>query len=84
LDPAGSCRKEAEKSPDPAGKQRKQAEVEAVFPPEICWIFSGVFQSISRAFLPEPARNFRPGLVCLLLRVKKMKISRNNKKEKNI
>jgi len=66
--------------------------VEAVFPPEICWIFSGGFESISDAFqqelvgnhrknpknfrweycfhvpvisdafLPEPARNFRPGL----------------------
>jgi len=36
---------------NPAGKK---LEMEAVFRPEIYWIFSG-------AFLPEPAHNFRPG-----------------------
>jgi hypothetical protein len=45
----------AGKTLDPAGKQRIYQEVEAVFPREICWNFSG-------AFLPEPARIFRPGL----------------------
>ncbi len=59
LDPAGSCRKEAETSPDPAGKPRKSPEVEAVFRPEICWIFSGGFLSISCAFRQEPAGNHR-------------------------
>jgi pentatricopeptide repeat protein len=43
LDPAGSCKKEAGTSPDPAGKPRKSPEVEAVFRPEIYWIFSGGF-----------------------------------------
>jgi 2,3-bisphosphoglycerate-independent phosphoglycerate mutase len=33
--------------------------MEAVFRPEICWIFSGGFQSISRALRQEPVRNHR-------------------------
>jgi hypothetical protein len=59
LDPAGSCRKEAGTSPDPAEKPRKSPEVEAVFRPEIYWIFSGEFLSISCAFRQEPVGNHR-------------------------
>jgi hypothetical protein len=56
---AGSCRKEAGMSPDPAGKPWKSPEVEAVFRPEIYWIFSGGFLSISCAFRQEPVGNHR-------------------------
>jgi hypothetical protein len=58
-DPTASCRKGAGKTPSPAGKHRIYPEVEAVFMREICWNFSGGFQSISCAFRQEPAGNHR-------------------------
>jgi hypothetical protein len=43
-----------ETSSDPTGNDRKSPKVEAVFRPEIFWIFSGEFLSISCAFRQEP------------------------------
>jgi hypothetical protein len=52
-------RKEAEKLSDSAGKHWKSSEVGGVLRPEIFWIFSGGFQSLSCAFRREPVGNYR-------------------------
>ncbi len=58
-DPAGSCRKDAGKSPDPAGKHRKSLEHGSSIPTGNCPDFSGGFLSTFCAFRQEPARNHR-------------------------
>ncbi len=55
-DPTGTCRKQAEKSPDSAGMHRKSLEVEAVFQWEFSGFFSGGFQPIFCAFGREIGR----------------------------